>query len=684
MYITRGIAAVCAATLTFVAVPAGAAERPAPPTATRATLEGELLLASGNLGSEGEALAVSVRTEDGSIVALDPRALPDELGTAASGAEVEVVVQVPAAAQDDLVEVAPDALTDGSATRDVAEALSGLGEVRALDAVVVDGEAIEVGESLVPSDAAGDTAAGSAAGLAAKKTHAAYVVLVDDKRATGEVTAAAAKEAIGRGASYWKRETGGRMAGMAVKQTVTHTTRDVCSAVSTTAGMEQLWADVSAKYFPKLQFTATNARHLVVMLPAGCQGLGIQWTGFARIHSDLASGGQMMFVYDDTLTMAHEMGHNFGLGHSNLVLDGAPLEYHGVHSVQGFTWARPDGGFFDPPALDAAYADALSVAAAASTTRGTPGGTTKLAPVTATSGQRALAFTDTEGTLYYVEYRAGTGRDASTLYALPNAFEWVEADPTAGVRVYAVKYWAGLDVETLGTFSGGRWHSTLKPGMSVKTLDGKRTVTVPAIGGGTASVKVSGTRSTSTTVAAVRATHGKKSQVTVTVKGASPMGGVVSAKVGATNLGSAELRADGTARFTLPANLRAGRHAVTATFAGTATTAASKGSRAVTVAKAKPRVKLLKAKNLKRGKKATLTVRVSGTSTTAASGKIKVKVGSKTVSKAVKLKKRKGSWTATVRTTRLPKGVVRVVYAPSGAAKTNLVKGSYSTGKRLR
>lgn len=681
MHITRGIAAVCAATLTFVVVPAGAAERPTPPTATRATLEGELLLASANLAAGGEELSVSVRTADGAIVALDPAALPDEIGSAASGAEVEVVVRVPAAVQDELAEVAPGALADGSATEEVAEALADLDDVWALDAAVLDGPTTDVGERLADTGAA----AGSAAALAAAKTHAAYVVLVDDARATGEFTTATAIDAISRGAEYWKRESGGRMAGLAIKQTVTHKTTDVCTSVSTNAGMERLWADVAAKYYGGVQFTATNARHLVVMLPAGCSDLGINWTGFARINSDLGSGGQMMFIYDDTLTVAHELGHNFGLGHSNLILDGSSQEYYGVHSVQGFTMPKDAEDFFAPPALDVAYLDALNLAAGGTTTRGTPGGTTTIAPVTAGSGQRALAFTDTEGTLYYVEYRSGAGRDASALYALPNADEWFpDADPRAGVRVYAVSYWAGLDVDTLGTFSGGRWHSTLKPGMSVKTLDGKRTVSVPVISGGTASVQVTGAAGTSTAVAVGKVTHGKKARVTVTVHGAGVLGGVVSAKVGSTSLGSAEVKADGTARFTLPASLAAGRHSVTATFAGTAAAGASKATKKIRVAQAKPKIKLIKVKNLKRGKKATLTVRVSGTAATKATGKIKVKVGSKTVSKTVKLKKRKGSWTATVRTTRLPKGVVRVVYAPSGAAKKNLAKGAYSTGKRVR
>lgn len=682
MNISRGIAAICAATLTFTVVPAQAAQAPSLAPITRATLAGELLLASGRTTDGSESLSVTLRTDDGELVALDPDALPAELTQAAPGSQVEVQVEVPAPARAALADVAPTDLLDGSATEEIAAALEGPTEVRVVDATVPQDAIVDLGARYAESETA-DASGGAA--LAPARTHQAYVVLVDDTKATGEYTEATAKDALARGAAYWKRESGGRMAGLAVKQVATHKTSDVCASVKTGAGIENLWATVAAKHYKNVAFGHEGSRHLVVMLPRGCDAV-VGWTGYARINLDLSSGGQMMFIFGDTHTIAHEMGHNFGLGHSNLLSDGLVEEYMGVHSVQGFSFYKDDAmrDAYAPPALDVAYLDVLDVAAPGTVTRGTPNGTTTLAPVTASSGTRGLVFSDTEGTIYFAEYRDGRGRDAEAMYGTPEAGPWFGFDPTVGVRVYALTYDAGYELLTLGSSGGGFWRTAFVPGGSVKTLDGRFTVTVPAISGGKATVKISGVKPTTTSVKVAKAVHGKKTTVKIQVKGVDVMGGVVTAKVGKRRLGTAEVTPDGVATFRLPAALAAGRHKVVASFSGNATVGSSLGSRKVTVAKGKVAVKLTKAKNLKRGKKATLAVRVTGTSATAPTGKITVKVGSKTVSKTVKLKKRKGQWTASVRTTRLPRGVVRVVYAPSGDAKKNLVKGSYSTGKRVR
>jgi len=477
--------------------------------------------------------------------------------------------------------------------------------------------------------------------------------------------------------------------GISVKKVVKHRTTDVCSTIASNGsyGVEQVWSQIWDTYFPTQAFTSANANHLVVFVPRGCfdEGL-IGWTGMARINTGLSSGGEVMLAMGDDHTVAHELGHNFGLGHSDILRDGKEEAYFGVHSVQGIAMFE-DASYtrtFATPSLDVAYEWLFDTAPAGAITTGSATGVTTLNPVTAASGTKGLAFYDSAKRMYFVEYRDGRGADTGTFYSEYGNGGWQNLDASPGVRVYQLEPKFGWRVLTLGAWRGGQWHSTLKAGNSLKTRDGKLTITAQSIAGGKATIKVTGSTATKTSVAVAKATHGKKTKVKVSVTSAvRPLGGVTIYD-GSKKVASKALSADGTATVYLPASTAAGKHTIKAVYSGSTAAAASTGARTITVARAKVKVKILKAKSLKARKKATLKIQVAGTSTTAPQGKIAVKVGSKTVSKAYKLKKSKGRWIAVVKTKKLPKGKVKVVYAPAKAAKKNLAKTTVNTSKRVR
>jgi hypothetical protein len=187
----------------------------------------------------------------------------------------------------------------------------------------------------------------------------------------------------------------------------------------------------------------------------------------------------------------------------------------------------------------------------------------------------------------------------------------------------------------------------------------------------TAAVEATAPPASSVTVAAPAARYGKAATVTVKVASSGAVSGNVAVTLDGKALKTVAL-ASGAAVVALPATLNAGRHTVTASYAGNGTSAAASASAAITVAKATSTTKVKLPKTAKKGKKVKAVVTVA-TSGGTATGTVTVKIGKAKGTGVVK----GGKATVTIKLAKKKgKQAVSVTYAGNANTTGSSAKGS--------
>jgi len=588
--------------------------------------------------------------------------------------------------------------------------------------------------------AAGVTTLSAAA--ASTTVHQLDIVIANPTGAKSTATTASVNSLVADVSSYWSAQTNGKVA-FAVKTIKSITTSEYCG---TNYGIGKIWSQASKAVSGKDWWSdgrptsgPAAREHLVVLYPyevAGakyvygegvCDGTlglgttpatasvsnnGLTFALFGSTDPSVTSGADPQF-YTARQSLAHELGHNFGLQHAGTwwcqsgANDGTWLSslcslfnYVDPFDVMGFGYG--DQGV---PALSGPQKLRLGVLSSSRHKTITDTSSVSLQPVPqsekgAPAGLQAAQVKDpSTGETYTVEYRPDLGdvtfpmgSPLGTMAILDGAGSDTGYRYTLGYGVRVLRL-APRDV----TYSDGSaaWYkneqsliafgasaspyrtSYLPAGQTFTTRSGKVSIRV-ASQGSTATVafvvhrKARLSLSRSATSQRYRQTAVRLTARTATTNGAVPTG-TVTFKDGTKALKTVATSSTGVASYTLPKTLSVKAHTITATFTPNAATKArsveaTSASTRVTVTKSVSSIGVrLAATTVHKGAKPKLTVHVTVRGYTGPTGVVRIYENGHKVKAVTLYASRKGTFTVTLpRTTRT--GTVKIVAKYSGAS----------------
>jgi hypothetical protein len=295
---------------------------------------------------------------------------------------------------------------------------------------------------------------------------------------------------VEKASAFWSTQTGGRVTLKVVKSLAWVPLTTSCD------DPDALWAEAAKR----AGWTEAVGRHLVVQLPEAADAGGCG-AGLGTVGRFLGDGGMSWTSYSDWAVIAHELGHNFKLGHANSLNCGSAADkrtgcaeegYGDAYDVMGISW-------WNTGSLSTAHLDELGLMTSATQhdVSSAVSATADLRPVGLHTGLQSMTFVDS-GVRYWVEYRGAAGYDSWTAKSSYSDVQYNDGF-TAGVVVRRL----GADTDENSPYYGSRvllrprgvptsstssqW--TLTAGQAMETAS-NRVIRVSALSGTSARVVV--------------------------------------------------------------------------------------------------------------------------------------------------------------------------------------------------